>query len=1112
MDADPNALQIVGIGGSAGSLAALQAFFENVPTDSGCAYVVVTHLSADHESLLAEVLQKSAAIPVNQVTSRLLVERDHVYVIPPGKRLAMIDGALAPIEVGNDRDRRYAVDHFFRTLADEHGEEATAIVLSGMDGDGAIGLARVKERGGATVAQDPDEAEHEGMPRSAVATGMVDFVLRAAEMPGRLAEFRQRARRIKLPDDDAPKSKPEDASAEVARDDEAALREVLSLLRQRTGHDFSSYKRGTVLRRIGRRMQVTGSETLVDYVAFLKKSASEAEALLRDLLIGVTNFFRDKETFDELASVIPDLFRGKGPEDCVRVWVPACATGEEAYSVAMLLREYASNLAGAPEIQVFATDIDESAIQKARLGVYQEAIAADISDERLRRFFSRESHGFQVRREIREIVLFAVHNVLRDSPFSRLDLVSCRNLLIYFNREAQSRAFDTFHFALRGEGLLLLGPSESAEEADDRFVATGKKHRLYRRRPVARPVLPVPTGTPSVGPILNPDFETKSDDLRLRERAMVRPDGMDATTWAETHFRMIEQLAPPSVLVTGAYDIVHISETAGRYLQVVSGEPTSNLMRVVKPELRTELRGALLTASQKKTSVDVRETVWIDGEARVIEIGVRVSPESGMELLLVIFREVGTDATSGATPGQSLPSLGENEVMRQLESENERGRGRLRAAVENYEAQTEELKASNEELQAMNEELRSATEELETGREELQSINEELTAVNQELKSKVGELSHTNSDLLNLMASTEIATIFLDRELRIKRYTPNMVSLFNLIATDLNRPLADLTHRLEYPEIGRDAEQVLQRLVPVEREVQDSGGRWFLTRMLPYRTTEDQIAGVVLTFVEITVRRRMEEELRKSRDELLVSLQETEAAREQMEAACEAKDHFLAVLSHELRTPLTPVLFAVGAMQAREDLSEESRSTFEMIRRNVALEASLIDDLLDVSRIGRGKLELACKKLDLNDVVSRAVEISRPDIDGRRQELTVSLSAQHPTIMGDSTRLQQAVWNLIKNASKFSAEGGRIGVTTRDDGSSLEIEVSDEGIGIDAGRLNAIFDPFSQASTDVTKTYGGLGLGLAIAKATIEAHGGTIRVESDGQGKGSRFFITLPMG
>ena len=855
-------IPIVALGGSAGSIAAMREFFSAMPPDSGMAFVVVLHLADQHESILSEVIQRTTPMPVAQVADSARVEPNQVYVIPPGKSLISTDGYLHLDDLGKERGKRMTVDIFFRTLADSHGPHAAAIVLSGADGDGATGIKRIKEHGGLTVAQDPEEAEYPSMPRTAIATGMVDWVLRVADMPARLVEYGAFEKKLKLPAEEG--SQPAAAPAKSSGDDEAALRDVLVFLRTRTGRDFSYYKRATILRRVARRMQVNSVENLPAYLAFLRTHVGEASALLQDLLISVTNFFRDEQAFAALARLLPRIFNAKGPDDIVRVWVPACATGEEAYSIAILVSEYSRKLDSPPLVQIFATDLHDGSIQAARNGLYPDAITADVSEERLRRFFVKEMNGYRVRPEIREMVMFAIHDLLKDSPFSRLDLISCRNLLIYLDRSVQARAFDIFDFALNGEGLLFLGLSESAEESPG-FSPLDKKQRIYLHRGSQRrelPVLPGPTSLalalralprarqPPVlpGPAFRPRDETPSKSV---------PDIPAGQSWAGVHAMLVDWLAPPSVLVNADHNIVHLSEKAGRFLRMSGGEPTRNVLQLIHPALRIELRAALYRAGQTKAPAEARG-VAIDIEGARRSVDIRVIPAFDLaEGFMLVTLDVQSSSPAGKS--EEVAPADVDPASRHLEEQLERAQSDLRDTIEQHEASTEELKASNEELQAMNEELRSATEELETSREELQSINEELTTVNQELKATVDELGGANSDLHNLMASTAIATIFLDRALRITRYTPAAVELFNLIPTDIGRPLTDLTHRLDYVGLELDAQRVLETLIPIEREVGRAGGQSFLVRLLPYRTVDDRIAGVVLTLMDVS-------EVRDARD------------------------------------------------------------------------------------------------------------------------------------------------------------------------------------------------------------------------------------------------------
>lgn len=843
---------VVGIGASAGGIPALQAFFKAMPAHCGMAFVVVLHLSPKHTSSLPAVLQSVTAMPVLAPEEATPIERNKVYVVAPNRMLAMNDSYLSVNTLERARGRQVTIDLFFRTLAVVHRERAFAVVLSGTGADGAVGITRIKEEGGVTLAQLPQEAEFDGMPRAAIATGTVDWVLPAAEMPGKLLELWANARAMQLPDAQelglrvAPP-----ASAEAAKDAEEALRDVLILLRTRTGHDFRNYKRATVLRRLERRMQVHGVPTLPAYRSFLQANPEEASALLKDLLIGVTNYFRDPETFELLErSVLPELVeQAVQSPGGLRAWVAGCATGEEAYSIAMLLCEQAALVANPPKIHVFATDIDEAAIGVARLGCYPGAIETDVTPTRLRRFFDKEGHQYRIRKEVREKVMFAAHNILRDPPFSRLDLISCRNLLIYLDREVHGEILEMFHFALKPGGILVLGSSESADTASQLFSVVDKKNRVFRANPVTRTPRYVPS-LPALGPA---GVVPVAGEVRAEKRGV---------SYAELHHRLAEQYAPPSVLIDADGNIVHLSEQAGRFLRYGGGTPSHQLLNLVQPELRLELRTALFQALRSGKSVEARRVhVTSDGSSRFVTMTVRPVQEAGAaaQLSMVLFDEV-EDSMAGDP--RAADAQGRDPLVAQLEDELRRVKEQLQGTIEQSETSNEELKASNEELQAINEELRSTTEELETSKEELQSINEELITVNHELKTKVEETGKINDDLQNLIASTDIATVFVDRAMSIKRFTPHATRLFNLIPTDVGRSLLDITHRLDYATLSDDAAEAFQSLRMIEREVRSHEGRWYLARVLPYRTSEDRIEGAVLTFVDITSRRKAEETMR----------------------------------------------------------------------------------------------------------------------------------------------------------------------------------------------------------------------------------------------------------
>jgi two-component system, chemotaxis family, CheB/CheR fusion protein len=825
---------LAGLGASAGGIHALEQFFEHMPPDSNLAFVVILHLSPEHESNLAPMLQRKTLMPVIQVQERIKVLPNHVYVIPPVKHLAMEDGHIRLMEPEQQKGRRVPVDLFFRTLAEAYTTHAIGVIFSGTGTDGTIGLRRIKEKGGIAIAQDPLEAEYDGMPRSVINAGLVDFVLPVVEIPTKLIALRQATEQIQIWHTD------EKAPVEV---DEKALRGVLATLRTRTNHDFSSYKRSTVLRRVARRLQINNLQEVSQYQTFIRENPGEAQELLKDMLISVTNFFRDNDAYNTLkAQVIPKIFEQKELGDQVRVWVSGCATGEEAYSMAILLSEYAETLDHPPNLQIFATDIDEEGITEARDGIFPESIEADVSLERLRRFFHKESHHYRIRKEVREMVLFAPHNVLRDPPFSKIDLISCRNLLIYLNREAQERVMQIFHFALRPNAYLFLGASESAENLPELYTPVEKKHRIYKRRAVAT----LPKFLPEMP--VSGRWEGKLPDIATTDKKPF--------TYSELHHAILERYAPPSVLINKDYDIVHLSENVGRYLRFVGGEPTRNLLKAVHPDLRLDLRTALFAAAQGKEQSEVCNVrVKLGSNISLINILVRrIEPvEANRTFMLVIFDDVTSTKTESEV--QAAPDSSPTEiemVVRQMDEELLRTKDQLRTTIEQYETSTEELKASNEELQAINEELRSTTEELETSKEELQSVNEELTTVNHELKEKVDEISRFNSDLQNLLTSTDIGTIFLDRNLYIRRFTPRVQDLFNIISSDINRPFTHLTHKLVYPNLAEDAAQVLKTLARVEREIRSLDGNWYIARLLPYRTLDDKIDGVVLTFLDIT--------------------------------------------------------------------------------------------------------------------------------------------------------------------------------------------------------------------------------------------------------------------
>ncbi len=927
---------IVGLGASAGGLKALQLFFGALSENIGMAFVVVTHLHPEHESVLAELIQSHTHMPVNQVKEMVVIQPDHVYVIPPNRNIILTDSHLNTTEFDEPRGLRSPIDTFFRSLAAAHGE-AIAVILSGGGTDGSVGVKAIKEAGGLILVQEPREAAYDSMPRAAIATGLADVVLPVRELVEKLVRLRQQPIHLPL-----------DPEALTAPDMETVLR-ILGQVHSQTGHDFSQYKRSTILRRIQRRMQLNGFATLDAYLDYLNHQGEEAHLLFNDLLIGVTNFFRDRDSWESLAEkVIPQLFAGKGSDESIRVWAIGCSTGEEAYSLAILLLEHASTLDKRPTIQIFASDLDKRALMRAREGIYPEAIEADVSAERLQRFFVKDGHYYQTVRELRDIVVFADHSVLRDPPFSRLDLISCRNLLIYLQRDMQERVFELFHYALRRGMFLFLGSSESAEVLQDLFRAVDKTHRLYQTRPRPDEYRPIP---------LLPLVISESSGHKERATQLLSPQ-LSAMASADTfHERELEAYGPPSLLINQEYQILHVSETAGRYLMPRKGPITKDLLKVIRPELQYELRSILFRAFEKKKAV-ISAPIYLDftGHTQRVILSVRLRPrddqaretdEPKSQMALLLFIEDEPDELPGDAESQreerekSLEADGHaNTMVEQLEKEVRRLRYHLQVNIEKYEGSNEELKAANEELQSINEEYRATTEELETSKEELHSINEELQTVNNELKSKVEELSQAHGDLENLMAATEFGTLFLDRELCIKRYTPGTERLLNIRPTDKGRPIAHLTNKLSYDNLPRDAAQVLQQLTPVEREVRGPQGEWFLVRLRPYRTVDDLIDGVVVTFVDVTELKQIEIALRERENELTLAQQAAWAGfwaldlrtkkatvsvvwREIMGLIGESESQTLAEMLHIVHVDDRPRVASIGARRWRETMIYE---------------------------------------------------------------------------------------------------------------------------------------------------------------------------------------------
>lgn len=837
--AAPPGFLIVGIGASAGGLEAMEEFFRHMSPSSGMAFVVVSHQHAGHVSLLPSLLSKCTAMPVVEATDGLKVEPNRVYLAPGGTHLALLHGTLHFMESDSQERVPLPIDYFFRSLAEDQKQDAVGIILSGTGTDGTLGLRAIKAESGMTIAQEPQSAKYQGMPRSAIAAGVVDVVKPAGQLSEPLHAY---ARSLAKPLQPLPES---DASQ--------TLRKIFILLRDRTGNDFSLYKESTIHRRIERRMNVHQIENLRQYLRFVLSNPHELDALFQELLIGVTSFFRDSPAFEILVHKgLASLLEGKPEGATLRVWVPGCSTGEEAYSLAILIREYLTQRKLRFTVQMFASDLDSRAIETARVGLYPIGIAGDVTPERLQRFFTKEDHSYRVKKEIRDLVVFATHNILTDAPFTKLDLLSCRNLLIYLDAKAQHTLLPLFQYALKPQGLLLLGSSESIGGFERLFTVIDRKGKLFRRtaEPSTLPHLERFPGGLMRG-TTEPQGEAEVSHLAPRPASMP----------LLIQQLLVSRYAPPAVVVNGRGEVVHIHGHTGAYLEPAPGPPTHKLIEMARDGLQHDLTLALHQAASQEDDV-VHRGVRVKANGGVILVNVTVKrmaePEPLDGLFLVTFEtgRVDQPAARKGAPARAAAPLTKSEAG--LRRELEITKQRLQRTIEELQTSNEELKSTNEELQSTNEELQSTNEELETTKEELQSLNEELVTVNAELQGKLDELSDMNDDLHNLLNSTEVATIFLDNELRIKRFTAEAKRVSHLMAIDVGRPLSDIVSKLTGDRLVEDAQAVLQTLVVTERDVQTADGNWFFMRILPYRTAKNIIDGLVLTFLDITKMKKAE--------------------------------------------------------------------------------------------------------------------------------------------------------------------------------------------------------------------------------------------------------------
>ncbi|MBD2145500.1 chemotaxis protein CheB [Sphaerospermopsis sp. FACHB-1194] len=1218
-DKQNNLFPIVGIGASAGGLEAFTQLLSHLPTDTGMGFVLVQHLNPQQKSMLTEILSRTTQIPVTEVQEGMTVEPNHIYVIPPGATMTINQGVLKLQPREKTYQQPMTVDSFFFSLAEYLKNKAIGVILSGGDGDGTRGLERIKAEGGITFAQCEESAKVSTMPNTAVASGYVDFILTPQQIAEKLANLSSH-----------PYIKHSTAvtQTEVVPEEKDGLLKIFQILRTATGVDFSYYKQNTLKRRIQRRMMLYRLDNLEDYLHYLQDKPAEITALYYDVLITVTCFFRDAEAFEALKTkIFPTIINKRKTDDPIRIWVAGCSTGEEAYSIAICLLEFLTNKGINIPIQIFATDINEVAIEKARAGIYKPNQVGNISPERLQRFFVQVEGGYQINKAVRELCVFARQNLINDPPFSRLDLITCRNVLIYLGAAVQKKVVPIFHYGLKPTGFLMLGTSETVGEFTDLFTVVDKKYKIYARK-IAATRLAI-------------DLMARNYPVETAKLQMIENEGFgnDVEIQKEADRIVLNQFSPVGVIINDDFDILQFRGQTSPYLQPAPGKPSFNLLKMAREELRLDLRSSIHQAKKQKMPV-TQEGIQVKAENQLRLVKINVVPfqsaGSDEEFFLILFEDTPTPVSSISPISSNIQSEPqqansyEQEIFI-LQQELKSTKDYLQSIIEEQQASNQDLRAANEEILSSNEELQSTNEELETAKEEIQATNEELNTINDELQRRNVESNQVSNDLQNLLSSIQIAILMLGGDLQIRRFTPAAGAVFNLIPSDVGRPLSDIKHKLNISDLEAQILEVISTLNLKSLEVQDQDGRWYDLRIRPYRTIDNKIDGAVVILVDIDAIKRTAEQLRASRDyaEAIVDtvrqslvvldmnlrvvsgnqffydtfqvvreetenrliyeigngqwnipqlrsllehilpgqthfenvevkhnfeqighkimrlnarkmpqidntplillaieditqqkhleaertqlLEQEQSARTAAEAANRAKDDFLSILSHELRNPLNSLLGWTQLLRKHQLDETKTDQALEAIERAAHAQNLLIGDLLDISRISSGRLHLNNQPVQLVPVISAAIEVVRLSAEEKNIQIQSQLDPTPRTLIGDPTRLQQVIWNLLSNSIKFTPDSGIIDITLNYTNDQAEIQVKDTGLGISADFLPYVFDRFRQADSTTRKSNAGLGLGLAIVRHLVELHGGTVEAASPGKDQGATFTVRLPL-
>ncbi len=1096
---------IVGIGASAGGLDAFQRLLHHIPSNTGLAYVLVQHLDPTHKSLLPELLGRASATAVVQAVDGMRIEPNRAHVIPPNTTMTVADGHLRLITRAQGRGPHLPIDALLRSLAEAHGTNAVGVILSGTGSDGTRGIQAIKEAGGITVAQDGASALYPSMPQSAVDTGAVDFILTPEEIADQLTRL---GSHFAQHPDDATRS----SGAPLVREDEE-LRAILTLLHKRTGVNFQQYRRGTLQRRILRRMLVQRQDTRGGYLAYLRLNPAELDVLYDDLLIGVTRFFRDPEVFATLqTSAFPAMMHEHIRGTPVRMWVAGCASGEEAYSLAIALLEFLGEAAADVAIQIFGTDLRETSIVKARAGWYPASIAEHVSPDRLRRFFVARENGYQITKAVRDLCVFSRQNVVRDPPFSHLDLVSCRNVLIYLEPALQRRVFPIFRYALDQHGILVLGSAESADAGSELFEPLAKAQRIYRPRAI--PTHPIDIGRAlATLPTLEPGAGMGQPSRA--PSAVPSPEQI-----AEAADRCLLAQSPPGVVIDEHLRILQFRGDTASVLTHVPGVASLELLKFARPELVMPLRAAVSVAQNSGKPVREEGITLVDGDViRRVTIDVfPFRPSASAPCFVVTFTVVPvvtTERRRGAAypPGDPIRERRQRGETRELAVMKRY----LQGIVEQHEATVEELRAASEELQSSNEELQSTNEELETTKEEVQSTNEELTTLNEQLGIGNTDLAALSGDLANILASTTIPIVIVGADLRLRRFTPATERVMRVIASDVNRPLDDVRMRVAVPDLERQILKVIETLTLVEQEVRGDDGRWWALTIRPYQTIDHRVDGAVLVFADIDASKRYGEradEVSEARRQLLDVAEAgrtmAEEARKIAEIANKTKSNFLANMSHDLRTPLNAISGYTELLEQglRGPVTEAQLVDFGRIKRSARYLLVLINDILNFAKLEAGHLDIHLSDVPVGALAAELHELITPQL--RAQALQFERGDSEAVVRADPEKVRQILLNLLSNALKFTAPEGRIGIDYATTDDVVRIEVWDTGIGIAPAYIERIFEPFVQIDRKLTsQATDGVGLGLAISCELARAMKGDLTVHSS-LGHGSRFTLTLP--